>query len=129
MTGIETNVISVPGRGGATGVAVEMGLNATEGASAKVISTMGGFTSTGTGMEVVRNTVNFGGMKNLASSAVGGTVTMISATRVNTGPLQQGIIPGVLKQSLKFVPEPGPVLLLVSGAAGLVALGRRRMKS
>lgn len=129
VTGIETNVISVPGRGGATGVAVEMGLNATEGASAKVISTMGGFTSTGTGMEVVRNTVNFGGMKNLASSAVGGTVTMISATRVNTGPLQQGIIPGVFKQTFKFVPEPGTVLLLVSGAAGLVALGRRRMKS
>ncbi len=129
VTGITTNVISVPGRGGATGVGVTMGLNATEGASAKIISTMGGFLSTGTGMELVRNTVNFGGTQNLASSAVGGVVTMISPTRVNTGPLGQGVIPGVFRQNFKFVPEPGTVLLLVSGAAGLVAIGRKRMRN
>jgi len=129
MTGVETNVISVPGRGGATGVAVEMFLNATEQASAKVISTMGGFTSTGTGAASERATVNFGGTQNLASSSVGGVVTLISPLRVDTGVLGQGVIPGVWRQSFRIVPEPGTVLLLVSGAAGLVALGRKRMKS
>lgn len=129
VTGITTNVISVPARGGATGVAVEMFLTAVEGAGAKVISTMGGFTSTGTGLNLERHTVNFGGTQNLASTAVGGAVTMISPIRVNTGPLGQGVIPGVWRQTFKFVPEPGTVLLLVSGAAGLVALGRKRMKS
>ncbi|MDG2333096.1 MAG: PEP-CTERM sorting domain-containing protein [Myxococcota bacterium] len=129
VTGITTNVISVPARGGATGVAVEMFLTAAEQADSKVLSTMGGFTSTGTGLNLTRHTVNFGGTQNLASTAVGGAVTMISPLRVNTGILGQGIIPGVWRQTFKFVPEPGTVLLLVSGAAGLVALGRKRMKS
>ena len=137
VTGITTNVLSVPGRpggpgpgGGATGVGVTLGLNTAEGASAMAISTMGGLFGVGTGAVVVRNTVNFSGTNNLSTgTAVGGIVTMISPTRVNTGPLGQGTIPGVFRQSFKFVPEPGTVLLLVSGAAGLVALGRKRMKN
>jgi len=138
VTGITTNVISVPGRpggagpgGGQTGVGVTMNLTTMEGQTAKVISVGGGFLSTGTtgALPLERNTVAFSGTNNLASSAVGGTVTMISPTRVDTGILGQGIIPGVFRQKFAFVPEPGTVLLLVSGAAGLVALGRKRMKN
>ncbi len=138
VTGITTNVISVPGRpggagpgGGQTGVGVTMNLTTGEGQTAKVISAGGGLLETGTTMALplVRNTVAFSGTNNLASSAVGGTVTMISPTRVDTGILGQGTIPGVFRQKFKFVPEPGTVLLLVSGAAGLVALGRKRMKN
>lgn len=136
ITGITTNVLSVPGRpggpgpsGGATGVGVTLNLTTVEGASAMALSTMGGFFGVGTGAVVVRNTVNVSGTNNLASSAVGGTVTMISPTRITTGPLGQGTLPGVFRQTFKFVPEPGTVLLLVSGAAGLVALGRKRMKN
>jgi hypothetical protein len=136
ITGITTNVLSVPARpggpgpaGGATGVGIELNLTEIEGASAKALSTMGGFFSTGTGAVLARNTVNVSGTNNLASSAVGGTVTMISPTRIDTGPLGSGVIPGVFRQTFKFVPEPGTVLLLVSGAAGLVALGRKRMKN
>lgn len=138
VTGIQTNVISVPGRpggpgpgGGATGVGVTLNLTTMEGLTAMVLTTGGAFASTATTMAVVsvRNTVNFGGTQNLASSATGGVVTLISPVRVNATKIGQPIIPGVFRQTFKFVPEPGTVLLLVSGAAGLVALGRKRMKS
>ncbi len=136
VTGITTNVISVPGRpggagpgGGQTGVGVTMNLTTMEGQTAVVISTGGGLLSPAGTNPLERNTVAFSGTNNLASSAVGGTVTMISPTRVDTGILGQGTIPGVFRQKFKFVPEPGTVLLLVSGAAGLVALGRKRMKN
>jgi hypothetical protein len=130
LTGLTTNIISIPGRGGVTGPAVELFLTPDEAGTNKVFTTAGGFTSTMTlGVTSTVMTVQFGGTQNLASSVVGGTVTMISPTRVNTGPLGQGTIPGVFRQTFTFVPEPGTVLLLVSGAAGLVALGRKRMGS
>jgi hypothetical protein len=136
ITGITTNVISVPGRpggagpgGGQTGVGVTMNLTTMEGQTAMVISTGGGLLPPAGTNPLERNTVAFSGTQNLASSGVGGTVTMISPTRVDTGVLGQGTIPGVFRQQFKFVPEPGTVLLLVSGAAGLVALGRKRMKN
>lgn len=130
ITGVTTNVISIPGRGGVTGPAVELFLTPNEAGTNKVLTTLGGFTSTmSLGVISTTMTVQFGGTQNLASSVAGGTVTMISPTRVNTGPLGQGTIPGVFRQTFTFVPEPGTVLLLVSGAAGLVALGRKRMGS
>ncbi len=130
LTGLTTNIISLPGRGGVTGPAVELFLTADEAGTNKVFTTLGGFTSTmSLGVVSTTMTVQFGGTQNLASASVGGTVTMISPTRVNTGPLGQGTIPGVFRQTFTFVPEPGTVLLLVSGAAGLVALGRKRMGS
>jgi hypothetical protein len=39
-----------------------------------------------------------------------------------------GNIPGSYSQTFAFVPEPGTLLLLVSGAAGLVLIGRRRVR-
>jgi len=139
ITGITTNVISVPGRGpggpgpagGATGVGVTLNLTTMEGQTAMALTTGGLYASTASTMAVisVRNTVNVGGTQNLASSATGGVVTLISPVRVDASAIGQPVIPGVFRQTFKFVPEPGTVLLLVSGAAGLVALGRRRMKN
>jgi hypothetical protein len=139
ITGITTNVISVPGRGpggpgpagGVTGVGVTLNLTTMEGQTAMAMTTMGAYASTASTMAVisVRNTVNVGGTQNLASSATGGVVTLISPVRVDASAIGQPVIPGVFRQTFKFVPEPGTVLLLVSGAAGLVALGRRRMKN
>ena len=140
ITGITTNVISVPGRGpggpgpagGATGVGVTLNLTTMEGQTAMALTTLGAYASTASTMAVIseRNTVNLGGTQNLASSAAGGVVTLISPVRVNASALWGwAVLPGVVSQTFKFVPEPGTVLLLVSGAAGLVALGRRRMKS
>jgi hypothetical protein len=139
ITGITTNVISVPGRGpggpgpagGATGVGVTLNLTTMEYQTAMLLTTMGAYASTASSMGIVsvRNTVNVGGTQNLASSAAGGVVTLISPVRIDASALGWPTLPGVFRQSFKFVPEPGTVLLLVSGAAGLVALGRRRMKS
>jgi len=137
ITGITTNVISVPGRpggpgpgGGATGVGVTLNLTTMEGQTAMALTTAGAYVSTMTAApRSVRNTVNVGGTQNLASSAAGGVVTLISPVRVDASAIGQPVIPGVFRQTFKFVPEPGTVLLLVSGAAGLVALGRRRMKN
>ncbi len=138
ITGITTNVISVPGRGpggpgpagGATGVGVTLNLTTMEGQTAMALTTGGAYASTNTLNAIsVRNTVNVGGTQNLASSATGGVVTLISPVRVDASAIGQPVIPGVFRQTFKFVPEPGTVLLLVSGAAGLVALGRRRMKN
>ena len=46
VTGITTNIISIPGRGGVTGPAVELFLTANEAGTNKVFTTGGGFTST-----------------------------------------------------------------------------------
>ena len=72
--------------------------------------------------------MTFTGTNSIDASGVG-SVTLISPTKINTGALGLGNLPGVWRASFKFVPEPGTVLLLVSGAAGLAFIGRKRMKS
>jgi hypothetical protein len=58
-----------------------------------------------------------------------GQVTLVSPTKVVTN-LTGGLLILVTlgKLTLNFVPEPGTLLLLGSGVAGLAALGRRRMR-
>jgi hypothetical protein len=129
ITGVTTNVISMPGRGGVTGVGVLLAPAATE--EVKTFTTNGGFITSNPGgnLETLASVV-VGGDSDLTSASAGGTVTLISPLRVNTGPLGVNNIPGVVTERLVFaaVPEPGTVLLLVSGAAGLVLIGRSRMR-
>jgi hypothetical protein len=128
ITNITTNVISIPSRP-AIGVGVTLKPAGTE--EVKTFTTGLGFVTDhpgATNLETLA-TVTLEGENNLASSTLNGTVTLISPLRIDTGPLDVGAIPGVFTKTFAFVPEPGTVLLLVSGAAGLIFIGRKRMKS
>jgi hypothetical protein len=128
VTGIGTNVLSMPGRGGGvTGVGVTLLPAATE--EVKTFTTLGGFqTDNPGGILQTQMTVVFSGTNNLLSASQGGSVTLISPLRFDVGALGLPVLPGFASKKFVFVPEPGTVLLLVSGAAGLVFIGRKRMK-
>jgi len=128
ITGVTTNVISMPGRGGATGIGLTLKPAGSE--EVRTFTTNGGFITSnpGANLETLPSIVLEGG-SDLTSASAGGTITLISPLRVNTGPLGVNNIPGIVIQKLTFaVPEPGTVLLLVSGAAGLVLVGRSNMR-
>jgi hypothetical protein len=128
ITNITTNVISLPDRPGTvTGVGVTLEPNGTE--LVKTFTTGLGFVTTNPANPLLKvKTVTLGGNNALGSASNGGSVTLISPLRIQTGPLGVGNIPGKFSKKFTFVPEPGTVLLLVSGAAGLVFIGRKRMK-
>ncbi|MBW2383028.1 MAG: PEP-CTERM sorting domain-containing protein [Deltaproteobacteria bacterium] len=127
ITGIGTNVISMPDRGNVTGVAVTLVPAATE--EVKTFTTLGGFVTTNPGgILETQGTVVLSGTNNLASASQAGQVTLISPIRFDVGALGLPVLPGFASKTFVFVPEPGTVLLLVSGAAGLVFIGRKRMK-
>lgn len=58
-----------------------------------------------------------------------GTVQLVSPARVDTGDEVAGSLGVFSVQTLHFIPEPGTLLLLGAGVAGLAALGRSRMES
>lgn len=127
ITAITTNVIQVNRGGPVTGVGLSLAPAGTE--TVRTFTTGLGFrTSNPSGPLETQATVTVGGTNILASASFGGMVTLVSPLRINTGALGVGNIPGYFAKKFVFVPEPGTVLLLVSGAAGLVFMGRRRMK-
>jgi hypothetical protein len=128
LTNITTNVVSMPGRGGVTGIGITLNPNGTE--EIRTFTTGGGFVTQHPGATNLstRATITLSGSTSLASASAGGMVTMISPLRIDTGALMVGVIPGKATKKFVFVPEPGTVLLLVSGAAGLIFVGRKRMK-
>ncbi|MEE2674910.1 MAG: PEP-CTERM sorting domain-containing protein [Myxococcota bacterium] len=127
ITGITGNIITLPARGNVQGVAFT--LNPTSMETAMTPSTNGGYASISGGQPFENNTVTITGTNNLASAAssIAGQVTVIAPLRVFTGAIA-GNIPGAGIVHMEFVPEPGTVLLLVSGAVGLAVIGRRRMR-
>ena len=127
ITNITSNVVQLPGRVPiATGPAVLLGATSME--EVRTFTTMGGFlTSNTTGQLSTVATVTIAGSNNVTGTGVG-QVTLVSPLRIDTGPLNVGNIPGIVSQTFVFVPEPGTLLLLASGAAGLVMLGRRRSR-
>lgn len=128
ITGITTNLLEVARGGGVVqGVGVTLAPAGTE--TVRTFTTANGWRSTmATAPISTQMTVTLGGTNVLASASNGGMVTLISPVRINTGALGVGNIPAVLTKKFVFVPEPGTVMLLVSGAAGLIFIGRKRMK-
>ncbi|MDP7572070.1 MAG: PEP-CTERM sorting domain-containing protein, partial [Myxococcota bacterium] len=65
-----------------------------------------------------------------STAAVGGVVQLIAASQI-TSDLTQGSSAKVASAQtmlIEFVPEPGMLLMLGSGIAGLVLIGRKRMR-
>jgi hypothetical protein len=117
MTGLSSNILYVPSLG-VTGVAFTLNLTTVQVVSAIEQTTAG---------QVDENyTVTVNGYNNLMSASQAGTVKMVSPFRMGTGNLA-GNVAGASWLTLVFVPEPGTVLLLVSGAVGLALIGRKRM--
>lgn len=125
ITQITSNVITIPARGNVQGVAFT--LQPTPAETVMNPSTNGGYVSISGGQAFEEHTVTISGTASLASSSQAGSVTVIAPLRVNTSGIA-GRIPGAAILTLRFVPEPGTLLLLVSGAVGLVVVGRRRMR-
>ena len=113
MTNVTTNQISIPQRGGATGNAFTLMPTPNE-------------TTNTLGVDNV-TTVCISGTNSLNSASQPGMITLVSPLRVNTGGLS-GTLPSAVIKKFVFIPEPGTLLLLVSGAAGLVLVGRNRMR-
>lgn len=125
ITAISTNVITIPARGNVQGVAFT--LEPTPAETVMTPSTNGGYVSVSGGNAFEDNTVTVSGTTNLASGSQAGSVTVIAPMRIDTSGIA-GRIPGAATMHLEFVPEPGTLLLLVSGAVGLAVVGRRRMR-
>jgi hypothetical protein len=135
ITNITSNVVQLPGRQATpfetpvrfTGLAFT--LDPTSMEEIKTFTTLEGFiTSNASGVLKTNASVTLKGTNTLASAAQGGAVTLVTPLRIDTGPLAVGNIPGKMTKTFVFVPEPGTMLLLASGAAGLVILGRRRSR-
>ena len=121
---ISTNLITV---NGLTGVAVT--LAPASGVPVRTLSSGGGFVSTGGGPPAVAHTVTVSGSNQLLSANGSGRVTLVSPVRIDLpsgAPILTGRMPGQGRMTLRFAPEPGTLVLLVTGAAGLTRMGRRR---
>ncbi len=88
------------------------------------VATITGITTTTPGNAVV-NTATLAGYDN-RTAGHGGTIQLVTPIRILTN--AAGNLPGFAIQTLNFIPEPGTLLLLGTGALGLGIVGRRRMK-
>lgn len=117
ITGISTNLVTINGT--QTGAIFTLNPTPVSHGLANNVTVAG--------VIVELNTVSVNGTNGLASASESGMVTLISPIRVNTSGLV-GRIPALAKKKFVFVPEPGTMLLLVSGAVGLAVVGRKRMR-
>ena len=123
VTGVTTNIVSL---NGVTGAGITLRLTSQQ--HPPVLSSGGGYVSTGGGLPLELHTVTLSGPNDLLSESRDGTVTLVSPMRVDTGPAVSGRVPGAFWMDLTFVPEPGTMLLLVTGAIGLAVVGHRRLR-
>ena len=124
VTGVTTNVITYNGQ---TGSAVTMRLTVAQ-QPRRTVSTGGSFVSTGGGLPLENHTLTIIGDNQLLSASGTGSVTLVAPQRVDTGAAISGTIPATLYMDLSFVPEPGTMLLLVTGAVGMLVVGRSRLR-
>ena len=123
VTGITTNVLSWEG---VTGAGITLHLTPSQ--HAPVLTTGGGYLATGGGLPMEYHTVTIEGTNELLSANEGGFIMIPSPMRIDTTADISGRVPGASWWRLKFVPEPGTMLLLVAGAVGLAVVGRRRAR-
>ena len=70
-----------------------------------------------------------GGVSPLSNTgAPSGVVTLVTPTFISTNIGASAVLPAFGILNLHFVPEPGTLMLLGSGIAGLVAFGRSRVR-
>jgi len=118
ITGLSSNIVHVPSLG-TTGVAFTLNLTTVQLITAYELTSAGVVSENGS--------VIIGGANNLASASAAGSIKMVSPFRIRTGGLA-GNVAGSVTKTFSFVPEPGTVLLLLTGAAGLAVVGRSRMR-
>ncbi len=129
ITGVTSNIITIPARGGIQGVGFTLNpiITETNYESVMTLSTNGGFASISGGLALENHMVTVSGTNSLLSASKEGMITLVAPLRIFTGALV-GNIPGRAIIKTVFVPEPGTLLLLISGAVGLAVIGRRRMR-
>jgi hypothetical protein len=128
ITNIQTTVISLPGRGGATGIAFT--LDPTISEQVRIFTTLGSFLTFNPGANVLtRSTARAQGSNALTPTASGvmGTLQMIVPARINLSPFVASK-PAMARMTLTFLPEPGVFSLLSAGAALMALLGRARIR-
>ena len=120
ITGLSSNIVAVPAYLNTTGVAFTLNLTTVQLITAYEI--------TAAGVPVTNSAVSItAGTNALGTVNAGGSIKMVSPFRISTGSLA-GNVAGSMIKTFTFVPEPGTVLLLVTGAAGLAIVGRKRMR-
>jgi hypothetical protein len=82
-----------------------------------------------TGTAAVGTITAMGGVSPLSNTgAPSGAITLVTPIFISTNIGASAVVPGFGILSLHFVPEPGTLMLLGSGIAGLVAFGRSRAR-
>jgi hypothetical protein len=83
-----------------------------------------------TGTAAIGDATAMGGVAPASNTgAPSGTLTLVTPIFISTNIGASAIVPAFSILSLHFVPEPGTLMLLGSGIAGLVAFGRSRARA
>ena len=84
-------------------------------------------TTSGDGTVTLTSAGSIHGPYSLTSSTVlaGGALSLVTPMQITAGGKQSGTF---ARLTLRFVPEPGRLLLLTAGLGGLLATGRRRTR-
>jgi hypothetical protein len=82
-----------------------------------------------TGTAAVGTVTQMGGVSPLSNTgAPSGSITLVTPIFISTNIGASAVLPGFAILNMHFVPEPGTLILLGSGIAGLVAFGRSRAR-
>jgi len=123
ITGIASNVVSITNgpRAGVTGVGFTLQQTVNEN---NLVLTENGVTGV-----TIAGSTDFTPASPATSTAGINQVTLVSPAYIDAGSLTGNPpLPGAGIMVLRYVPEPGTMLLLGSAVAGLLVVGRKRMK-